>query len=165
MNRLVLVASAAALCIAACERVRVPPTNEAAPSPTPELNLLHERSEPQDPMERARRALDDLETTMAALPTEAQARLEARFARVREDASRVLARLDPSRAEPRPDARRLQLELRAVPLSLSLLLTDVGLDLHKKQLPEETGHELSHAAERARRAWLDLARELQAHEA
>lgn len=164
MKPFLLLVSSALFLTGACDRPRSSSVLEPAGPPAPRLNLLLERSLPADPLERARRALEDLERTFAGLPAPARARFDSPWSRVNHDATRVLAELD-AKGDNAHDDRRLQLRLRTVPLSLSLFLTDVGLGVHRAQLPEELGHELTHAAERAHRAWSELAAALAGHEA
>lgn len=165
MKPFILLAAGSLALAVACER----PTGSGAPAPrvapTPRLNLLIERSEPSDPVERAREALRELERRFGALPAPARSRLDGRWARVSADAELVLAELETRPVELTPRDRRLELRMRAVPLSLSLFLTDLGLGLHRDQLPEELGHELTHATERAHRAWSELVSALAGHEA
>lgn len=154
----------AAVSASACERGQA--ASKAGPSVAPaKLNLLIERQAPLDPIERAKRALEELRTSVSMLPSSHRTRFKTTLTRIEADTNRVLARLH-AQEIPSGGARgRLQLQLRAVPLSLSLLVTDVAFDLHRDQLPEEAGHELSHAAVIARQAWIELARQLEANEA
>lgn len=164
MKSALIFAVPALIFASACERNGQTKSGVVPVAPA-KLNLLIERKQPADPLERARRAIDELRTTVSGLPRSVRDRFEPKVADIETDAGLIFATLEEGRPTDAREARRLLLQLRGVPLSLSLLMTDVVFDLHRAQLPEETGHDLSHATEEARKAWIDLALQLESNEA